>query len=387
MFDKSKLAAILKEEGLIKTAALKKGELYLFEKGGRYVKWSRNGPPKYVRRNPTSQWSSRFPAATYSRKSLVVEYLEPFKWEGKVKDMAMADFREHWEEEHQMWKPELGQYDMAEIQLLRKDPAAWPVDLRYGNVVGRSWSDNFSKERLLEMWAENLGFNPNFGGLARWLEENDPNWTIQMDLDNFSLQNPARGNKPMEAWLRKSGEERLKELEGELSSQLQEYETRQSGTWVDDKAQESWEKVVSDANKWGKKLAYFKVVGEASPYLNSMVELKGRPWVMVSEIEEVRPLPWEGKEERPVISMGDPKFPKNVPSFGSAGYDVTVPPGSYVYKLNTQAGWVSDSGKTRRLYEAKLLKTKKTSWGGSGDGYLVKGDLGKGEGTYLVDPA
>jgi hypothetical protein len=143
-----------------------------------------------------------------------------------------------------------------------------------------------------------------------------------------------------------------------------------------------------DALKEGIDGAFFKVVGNEFPSLYErnkgapMFELKGRPWIMLTQTQEVRPFP---EEDRPTLRMDDPGFPGNVPSFGSAGLDIIVPAGSYAGKINTQAGWTSAETTTRQDIQAKLLSTRRSTFGGSA-GYTVEGDLGKGWGTYMVDP-
>jgi hypothetical protein len=72
MFDISKLAAILEDEGLIKTAALQKGEVYLFQDGGVYLKWSS------LRRDVDykhGEWETPRPGRKRSKLSLAVEYV------------------------------------------------------------------------------------------------------------------------------------------------------------------------------------------------------------------------------------------------------------------------------------------------------------------------
>jgi len=108
MFDKSKLAAILEDEGLIKIGKgpfiPKKGELYLLKKKTKHARWSpTKGPipvPMFKKSwgmnwtgLPYSQYVGR-----YTRQQLVVEYLGPFRWDGKTKSMMVAAFKKRYEE-------------------------------------------------------------------------------------------------------------------------------------------------------------------------------------------------------------------------------------------------------------------------------------------------
>ena len=89
MFNISKLAAILEDEGLIKIAkgpfTPKKGEPYLLKKKSAYTQWSKMGPvPRPMFKD---SWGSNWQGLPYgrvterfTRQQLVVEYLGPFSW-------------------------------------------------------------------------------------------------------------------------------------------------------------------------------------------------------------------------------------------------------------------------------------------------------------------
>ena len=98
MINISKLAAILEDEGLIKTA-VKKGGVYTFKPGAHYTPWHPKSGPLPTKRRAW-RWFQLAKADTPIKPTprvtpdgeWDVEYLGPFKWTSKLKAMMLDDF-------------------------------------------------------------------------------------------------------------------------------------------------------------------------------------------------------------------------------------------------------------------------------------------------------